>query len=97
MLPIEVVYVKETLGGGDSGYGLLLASWGVGMVLGSVVFAALRRAALPLLLLFSTLAIGAGYLGLAVAPTWRSPAPARRWAGPATACSGWPWSAPCRS
>ena len=69
VLPIEVVYVKETLGGGDSGYGLLLTSWGAGMVLGSVVFAALRRAALPVLLLFSTLAIGAGYLGLAAAPT----------------------------
>ena len=39
------------------------------MVLGSVVFAALRRASLPLLLFFSTLAVGAGYLGMAAAPT----------------------------
>jgi MFS family permease len=69
VLPIEVVYVKETLGGGDSGYGLLLASWGVGMVLGGVAFALVRRAPLPSLLLFSTLAIGIGYLGLAAAPT----------------------------
>lgn len=69
VIPIEVIYAKESLGTGDSGYGLLLASWGVGMVLGSLVFAGIRRASLPLLLLFSTLAVGAGYLGLAAAPT----------------------------
>jgi MFS family permease len=69
VIPIEVVYAKETLGVGDSGYGLMLASWGMGMVLGSLVFAAVRRASLALLLLLSTLAVGAGYLGLAVAPT----------------------------
>ena len=39
------------------------------MVLGSVAFAALRRLPLPVLLFFSTAAVGAGYLGLAVAPT----------------------------
>ena len=69
MIPVEVVYAKETLGASDSGYGLMLASWGVGMVLGSLVFAAVRRASLALLLFISTLAVGAGYLGLAVAPT----------------------------
>ncbi len=69
VIPVEVVYAKETLDAGDSGYGLMLASWGAGMVLGSVVFAAVRRASLALLLFFSTLAVGAGYLGLAVAPT----------------------------
>ena len=69
MIPIEVIYAKQTLGAGDSGYGLLLASWGVGMVLGSIVFAAVRRAPLPFLLFFSTVAVGAGYLGLAVAPS----------------------------
>jgi MFS family permease len=69
VIPIEVVYAKETLGTSDSGYGLMLASWGVGMVLGSLVFAAVRRASLALLLFFSTLAVGAGYLGLAAAPT----------------------------
>ncbi len=69
VIPIEVIYTKQTLGTGDAGYGLLLASWGAGMVLGSFVFAALRRAPLPLLLFFSTLAVGAGYLGTAAAPT----------------------------
>ncbi len=69
MIPIEVVYAKETLGASDSGYGLMLACWGAGMVLGSLVFAAVRRASLAALLFFSTLAVGAGYLGLAAAPT----------------------------
>ena len=69
VIPIEVIYAKETLGAGDSGYGLMLASWGGGMVLGSLVFATVRRAPLPVLLFFSTIAVGAGYLGLAVAPT----------------------------
>jgi MFS family permease len=68
VIPIEVIYAKETLAAGDSGYGLLLASWGAGMVLGSVVFAALRRTSLPYLLLFSTLTIAAGYLAMSVAP-----------------------------
>jgi MFS family permease len=69
VIPIEVIYAKQTLGAGDSGYGLLLASWGSGMVLGSIVFALARRAPLPYLLFFSTVTVGAGYLGLAAAPT----------------------------
>jgi MFS family permease len=69
VIPIEVIYTKQTLGTSDSGYGLLLASWGVGMVIGGIVFARVRRAPLPVLLFFSTVAVGAGYLGLAAAPT----------------------------
>jgi predicted MFS family arabinose efflux permease len=69
VIPIEVVYAKDTLGTSDSGYGIMLASWGGGMVLGSIIFAAAQRVALPILLFFSTLAVGAGYLGLSVAPT----------------------------
>ena len=68
-LPIEVIYAKSTLNSGDSGYGVLLASWGVGMVVGGVVFARLRGAKLPFLLFGSVLVIGASYLGLAAAPT----------------------------
>jgi MFS family permease len=69
VIPIEVIYARHTLGSGDSGYGLLLASWGLGMVFGSIVFATLRRTPLPYLLFFSTAAVGAGYLGMAAAPT----------------------------
>ncbi len=69
VLPIEVIYAKETLSVGDSGYGILLASWGCGMVLGSVIFAALRRSNLAWLLAVSTASVGLGYLGLSAAPT----------------------------
>ncbi len=69
VIPIEVVYAKETLGVGDTGYGLMLGSWGAGMVIGSLIFAKLRRASLPPLLFFSTVAIGAGYLAIAASPT----------------------------
>jgi predicted MFS family arabinose efflux permease len=69
VIPVEVIYAKESLGAGDTGYGVLLGSWGAGMLLGSVVFATLRRTPLAPLLLFSTVAIGAGYLGMAGAQT----------------------------
>jgi MFS family permease len=67
VIPVEIVYVKETLGGGDSGYGALLGSWGVGMVAGSLLFASARNASLRSLLLFSTVAVGASYLAMAAA------------------------------
>jgi MFS family permease len=69
VIPIEVVFAKETLDAGDSGYGALLASWGAGMVIGSLVFVRLRRVALGALLAVSTAAIGAAYLGTAAAPS----------------------------
>jgi MFS family permease len=69
VIPIEVALAKDTLDAGDFGYGLLLASWGTGMVIGSLLFTALRRVALPVLLVVSTLAIGVAYLGMGAAPT----------------------------
>lgn len=69
VLPIEIVYAKETLDVGDSGYGALLSAWGVGMVLGSLVFLAGRRVPMGALLFFSTLAISLSYLGMSIAGT----------------------------
>ena len=69
VLPIEVVFAVETLDAGDTGYGLLLASWGVGMFIGSTLFAVLGRVRLPILLAVSTAAIGSAYLGTSIAPT----------------------------
>jgi MFS family permease len=68
VIPIEIVYAKETLGAGDSGYGALLSAWGIGMVIGSLLFTAWGgRVSLKPLLFFSTFAIGVSYLGLAAA------------------------------
>lgn len=69
VIPIEVVFAKETLGAGDAGYGVLLASWGAGMVAGSVAFTILRGVSLRVLLPGSALAIGAAYLLTGAAPT----------------------------
>lgn len=69
VIPVEVIFAKETLGVGDTGYGIFLASWGVGMVIGGSAFALLRKAPLPILLFLSTVAVGISYLGMAAAPT----------------------------
>lgn len=67
--PIEVAYAKVTLHSGDSGYGLLLGAWGLGVGIGSVVFARSIKRSLVLLLSLSTLAVGLAYLGWAAAPS----------------------------
>jgi MFS family permease len=67
--PIEIAYVKTTLHGGNSGYGYLVGVWGVGVVLGSIVFARMGRRRLGLLVSVGTFMIGAAYVGFAVAPT----------------------------
>jgi MFS family permease len=68
VIPIEIVYVKQTLGGSDSGYGALLAAWGFGMVVGSIAFAARTRVNLLTMLVLSVTLIGIGYGGIALAP-----------------------------
>jgi MFS family permease len=67
--PIEIVYAKESLGGGDAAYGTLLTGWGAGVIVGSLIFTRVHHRPLVLLVACSTLAIGAGYLGMSVAPS----------------------------
>jgi predicted MFS family arabinose efflux permease len=67
--PIEVQYVKSTLAAGDRGVGVLLAMWGAGGILGSIVFARLVKWPLGVLLGAGTLCIAGAYLGLAAAPS----------------------------
>jgi hypothetical protein len=67
ILPIEVIYAKKTLDAGDVGFGLLLAAWNGGILVGSLAFVRLGRRSPAALVLGSTLAIGAAYAGLAVA------------------------------
>lgn len=68
-VPVEVVFARRTLHAGASGYGLLLGSWGVGMVIGGACFAAAREMRLMTLVGAGTLVAAAGYAGLAVSPT----------------------------
>jgi MFS family permease len=67
--PIEVAYAKVSLHAGDEGYGVLLAVWGLGVAVGSVVFARSIDRSLKVLLAASTFAIGFAYLGWWLAPT----------------------------
>jgi len=67
--PIEIVYAKESLGGGDTAYGTLLTGWGAGVIIGSLIFTRVHHRSLAALIALSTLAIGAGYLGMAAAPS----------------------------
>ena len=69
VVPIEVVYAKETLDAGSGGFAALVTAWGVGLVAGSVVFARLRTRSLGAVAGVSTLAIGAAYLGMSAAPS----------------------------
>jgi predicted MFS family arabinose efflux permease len=66
---IEVPYAKATLHAGDSGYGLLLTVWGVGVGLGSIGFARAVRRPLGAMLSAGTLAVGLAYVGFAAAPS----------------------------
>jgi MFS family permease len=67
--PIEVAYAKVSLHAGDRGYGVLLGVWGLGVALGSVVFARSIDRSLKVLLAGSTFAVGFAYLGWWLAPT----------------------------
>lgn len=69
VVPIEVVYAKESLAAGDGGFAALVTAWGAGLVVGSILFARLAGRSLAAVAGLSTLAIGAAYLGMAAAPT----------------------------
>ncbi len=43
VVPIEIIYAKESLGTTSAGFGVLMSSWGAGIVLGSLLFLWLRR------------------------------------------------------
>lgn len=64
VVPIEVVYARETLQTDEAGFGLLLAAWGAGLVVGSLIFMAARGRSLRTLAVAATFAIGLAYLGM---------------------------------
>jgi predicted MFS family arabinose efflux permease len=69
VVPIEVIYAKETLGTSSAGFGILLAAWGAGILLGSLLFLWLKNRSGFGLLLISSAAVGLAYLGMASAQT----------------------------
>jgi predicted MFS family arabinose efflux permease len=69
VVPIEVIYAKESLGTTSAGFGILLAAWGAGILLGSLLFLWLKNRSGFGLLLASSAAVGLAYLGMASAQT----------------------------
>jgi predicted MFS family arabinose efflux permease len=69
IVPIEVIYAKESLGTSNAGFGILLASWGGGIVVGSLVYLLIKQRSPLGLIVVSTALIGVAYLGLATAET----------------------------
>jgi hypothetical protein len=67
--PIEVPYTRDTLAAGPGGYGALIAAWGIGVVVGGVLFTWIGQRRLGQTLVVATLLQGAAYLGLGVAGT----------------------------
>jgi MFS family permease len=69
VVPIEVIYAKESLGTTSAGFGILVASWGAGIVIGSTIYLLVKHRSPLLLILVSTAMIGAAYLGMAASQT----------------------------
>lgn len=67
-MPIEVVYVRESLGASDAAYGLILAAWGAGTVVSSIALTRVRGTSSLVLIPAAAAAMGTGYVVLAVSP-----------------------------
>ena len=69
VVPIEVVYAEQSLGGGNGTYGLLLTAWGAGTVISSLALTRVTaRSGLGRIAL-SAAGMGVGYLAMAAAPS----------------------------
>jgi MFS family permease len=69
VVPVTVVYATQSLHAGSGGYAAMLTSWGAGVAIGSAVQVRVARRVGATMILLSTGAVAAGYLGTAVAPT----------------------------
>jgi MFS family permease len=68
VVPVLVVYAKETLDAGDAGYGILQGSWGAGILVGSILLLYAGRSSLRAIIGVGLVAIGISYIGIGVAP-----------------------------
>jgi Transmembrane secretion effector len=68
VVPVTVVYASRSLHAGAGAYAAILASWGVGIAIGSAIQVRLARRVGSTMILLSTTAVATGYLGTAVAP-----------------------------
>jgi MFS family permease len=64
IIPVEVVFVTQTLGGTEAEFGLVLAAWGGGAVVGSSILALFARTGIVSALLAGALLMVVSYLGM---------------------------------
>ena len=69
VVPIEVIYAKESLGTTNAGFGILMSSWGAGIVIGSLLFLWLKGRVGLVMILLASAAVGVAYLGMSQAGT----------------------------
>ena len=74
ILPIEIVFIIETLGSDASGYSIVLTAWGTGMIAGGIVSARLPNVPLPRLLATSATALVAAHFGMGLSTSVASAA-----------------------
>jgi predicted MFS family arabinose efflux permease len=68
-IPVEVVFAQRSLHAGAGGYGALLSAWGLGAVAGSAIYARWRGHPSRELMSIGALALGVGFLVMAIAPS----------------------------
>jgi Major Facilitator Superfamily len=68
VVPVTVVFASRSLHAGSGGYAAILAAWGVGIAIGSAVQVRIARHVGSTMIMLSTAAVAAGYLGTAAAP-----------------------------
>ncbi len=64
IVPVELVFVTETLGADEAAYGAVVTAWGVGMIAGGALVVILRRIPLRVLIAASVLTIAASYCAM---------------------------------
>jgi MFS family permease len=65
--PIEVAYTRDALGAGAAAYGVFIGAWGVGVVLGTVLYTWVGVRNLPVTALVGTVIQGVSYVALSAA------------------------------
>jgi MFS family permease len=67
IVPLEVIFVTRSLGASEAAFGIVVALWGAGSVLGSALLSVIRGAPLRVLVCSSFAVMGASYLGMGIA------------------------------
>jgi predicted MFS family arabinose efflux permease len=66
--PVEVIWAREVLGGGDGAYGVVLSAWGAGTLLTGLLLVAMwRRAPVVTRIPLAAATMGAGYVVMTLA------------------------------